>query len=181
MKVYLRILLLTCLVIGTLTQDFGFDLSDALDEEAKPTPPKPAEKPKDTGDGLDLLDAFGPDPVTDKPPVKPPYSGGGGGHFGDSDLDFNKNDGRKPGGGGGFSDTDLVDNFDPDGGKSGGGRDYDTRGGADQPEDLDLPWGQIQKMLNANMPEEFYMWLSNMRQVLAPLLQRALDLLQAIP
>lgn len=47
--------------------------------------------------------------------------------------------------------------------------------------DQDLHWGQILKMLNANMPEEFYMWLSNLKETLAPLLERALDLLQAVP
>lgn len=46
--------------------------------------------------------------------------------------------------------------------------------------DADL-WGQILKMLNANMPEEFYLWISNLKQTVAPLLERALDLLQAIP
>lgn len=47
--------------------------------------------------------------------------------------------------------------------------------------DADLLWGQILKMLNANMPEEFYLWISNLKQTVAPLLERALDLLQAIP
>lgn len=47
--------------------------------------------------------------------------------------------------------------------------------------DPDLHWGQILKMLNANMPEEFYMWLSDLKETLAPLLERALDLLRAIP
>lgn len=46
--------------------------------------------------------------------------------------------------------------------------------------DPDLPWGQILKLLNANMPEEFYMWLSNLKQTIEPLLERAMDLLQAL-
>lgn len=47
--------------------------------------------------------------------------------------------------------------------------------------DPDLLWGLIQKMLNANMPEEFYAWLSNFKKTLEPLLERALDLLHAAP
>lgn len=35
-------------------------------------------------------------------------------------------------------------------------------------------------MLNANMPEEFYVWMSNLKQILTPLLERAMDLLQAV-
>lgn len=46
--------------------------------------------------------------------------------------------------------------------------------------DPDLLWGQILKTLNANMPEEFYLWISNIKQTITPLLERALDLLQAI-
>ncbi|KAM4560576.1 CD99 molecule [Odontesthes bonariensis] len=60
----------------------------------------PAEKPKkpssgDSGgfDGFDLEDALKPDPQTDKPPVKPPKSGGGGRSFDDSDL-FDVSGGR---------------------------------------------------------------------------------------
>lgn len=47
--------------------------------------------------------------------------------------------------------------------------------------DPDLLWGQILKLLNANMPEEFYVWLSNLKKTLEPLLERALDLLHAAP
>lgn len=47
--------------------------------------------------------------------------------------------------------------------------------------DPDLPWGQILKILDANMPEEFYIWMSNLKQMFAPLLERAMDLLQAMP
>jgi len=47
--------------------------------------------------------------------------------------------------------------------------------------DPDLLWGQILKTLNANMPEEFYIWMSNVKQMLTPLLERAMDLLHAFP
>lgn len=47
--------------------------------------------------------------------------------------------------------------------------------------DPDLLWGQILKMLNSNMPEEFFMWMSNLKQVLGPLLEKAKELLQALP
>lgn len=47
--------------------------------------------------------------------------------------------------------------------------------------DPDLLWGQILKMLNANMPEGLYVWLSNFKKTLEPLLERALDLLHAVP
>lgn len=46
--------------------------------------------------------------------------------------------------------------------------------------DPDFLWGHILKMLNANMPEEFYVWMSNLKQILTPLLERAMDLLQAV-
>lgn len=35
-------------------------------------------------------------------------------------------------------------------------------------------------MLDANMPEEVYVWMSNLKRVLTPLLERAMDLLQAV-
>ncbi|XP_034405502.1 CD99 molecule isoform X2 [Cyclopterus lumpus] len=198
MRSCLRISVLLLLLTGTLTDD-GFDLSVALDDPVPPTEkpqPKAPEKPKSDG-GLDLLDAFGtdepvkpkkpssgdsggfgldledavgpdPNPKPDQPAVKPPSGGGGGGSFGDSDLfdvgggDY-KPDGGRPHGGGGV---------DPG---------SDPHGGADQPQDPDLPWGQILKMLNANMPEEFYIWMSNLKQMLTPLLERAMDLLHAMP
>uniref|UniRef100_UPI0037E850EF CD99 molecule isoform X2 n=1 Tax=Semicossyphus pulcher TaxID=241346 RepID=UPI0037E850EF len=218
MKSYMRIVLLLCLVSGTLTQDL-FDLSDALGdleptpakpkEQPKvpdkptndgfdlfdafggpePTPPKPKEQPKapekpkdDGGFGLDLEDALGPDPnpKPDKPAVKPPHSGGGGGgSFDDSDLVDIVGGGSKP-------DGDSHGGYKPDGGSHGGGGSagdsgYDPHGGADQPQDPDLLWGQILKMLNANMPEEFYMWISHLKKTLAPLLERAMEMLQAMP
>ncbi|XP_040888490.1 CD99 molecule isoform X2 [Toxotes jaculatrix] len=186
MEFCLRLALLLLLVIGTLTQD-GFDLSDALDDlpkekpkvtekpktdDTKPKPDKPADTPPKTsggGDfGFDLGDALDTDtnPKPDKPadkPKPPKTSGGDSGTFSDSDL-FDVRDG----------------DYKPDGGRSGGGRavDPDPQGGADQPQD---PWGQILKMLNANMPEEFHMWMSNLKQILRPLLERAMDLLQAVP
>ncbi|XP_068575637.1 CD99 molecule isoform X2 [Cebidichthys violaceus] len=198
MEFCLRIALLLLLVTGTLTQD-GFDLFDALDPE--PTPAKPKEQPKapekpKSDGGLDLLDAFGPDePVTPKP--KPPSSGDSGGFgldledaLGPGDPKPDKPAVKPPssgGGGGNFDLSDLDDvsggNYKPDGGRpyGGGASDGYDQGGADQPQDPDLPWGQILKMLNANMPEEFYMWLSNLKQMLTPLLERAMDLLRAMP
>ncbi|XP_077575274.1 CD99 molecule isoform X4 [Stigmatopora nigra] len=184
------------LVTGALTQD-GFDLFDALDDVDPTPPPHPKEKPKvpvnnDDDDGLNLFDALGPDDPEpakpnnpkpkpgdsgsfdldledalnpdpygkpDKPAVNPPRPGGGGGHFDDNDL-FDINDG----------------NYKPEGGNSG----YDE-GGADQPQDPDLPWLQILKMLNYNMPEEMLMWISNLKKTLIPLLERALELVQAVP
>ncbi|XP_063733645.1 CD99 molecule isoform X5 [Eleginops maclovinus] len=200
MKLCLRIVSLLFVVTGTLTQE-GFDLSDALDfdDPVSPTLAKPKEQPKapenpisdggldlsdavkpdeptkppkkpSSGGGFDLEDAVGPDPYpkTDKPVVNPPSSGGGGGTFNDNDL------------------LDVNDNgYKPDPGHPGGGGavnpNYDSNGGADEPQDPDLLWGQILKMLNANMPEEFYMWMSNLKQVLTPLLERAMNLLQAMP
>nr|XP_040031237.1 CD99 molecule isoform X2 [Gasterosteus aculeatus aculeatus] len=190
----LRVAVLLLLVTGTLTDD-GFDLFDALDDPVStPKPkeqPKAPEKPKSDG-GLDLLDAFGPDPTVkpkkpssrdsggagldledalgpdpqpkpDKPAVKPPSSGGGG-TFGDSDLlDVSGGDYKPEGGGGGAGDSGY------------------NQGGADEPKDPELLWGQILKTLNANMPEEFYMWISNLKKSLMPLLERAMDLLQAGP
>ncbi|KAL7370236.1 hypothetical protein ABVT39_023221 [Epinephelus coioides] len=171
----LRIILLLCLVTGALTQDL-FDLADAVDD-AKPATPKPEqpkapEKPKDDGGfGFDLEDAVGTDPPKPaKPTVKPPKSGGGG--------NFDLEDALAPG-----SNLPKPTVKPPNRG-GGGGADpgHNPRGGAaDEPQDPDLPWGQILKMINANMPEEFFMWLSNLKQILAPLLERAMDLLQAIP
>ncbi|XP_039648856.1 CD99 molecule isoform X2 [Perca fluviatilis] len=200
--------LLLLLVAGTLTDD-GLDLSDALDDLApSPTPAKPKEQPKapekpKTDGGLDLSDAFAPDePAPTKKPKKP--SSGDSGGFG-LDLEdalgpdpnpkpdkpaVHPTDPAKPRGGGSFGDSDLSEvsdgDYKPDGGRSGGGRavdpGYDSQGGAgDQPQDPDLLWGQILKMLNANMPEEFYVWMSNLKQMLNPLIERAADLLRALP
>ncbi|KAM6893074.1 CD99 molecule isoform 2-T2 [Lycodopsis pacificus] len=152
--------------------DGGLDLWDALGSEEPPAPtPKKPSSGDSGGFGLDLEDALGPgneDPYSkpDKPAVKPPNSGGGGGSFDLSDLE----------------DVSGGD-YKPDGGRPGGGGASDSgydQGGADQPQDPDLLWGQILKMLNANMPEEFYMWMSNLKQMLTPLLERAMDLLQAV-
>uniref|UniRef100_A0A1A7X2S8 CD99 molecule n=1 Tax=Iconisemion striatum TaxID=60296 RepID=A0A1A7X2S8_9TELE len=182
MKFTLRTVLLLFLITGTLAQD-GFDLSDALDDIE--TTQKPAEKPKadevptkkpqkpsfgdSGGNGFDLGDALHPGPATDKPAVKPPKSGGGGGgSFGDSDL----------------FDVSEGGDYKPDGGRSGGraidpGADH--QGGADQPQDPDHVWGQILKKVYANMPEEVYYWMSNLRRVITPLLERVENLLQALP
>ncbi|XP_049425913.1 CD99 molecule isoform X2 [Epinephelus fuscoguttatus] len=173
----LRIILLLCLVTGALTQDL-FDLSDALDDvkpaTPKPEQPKAPEKPKDDGGfGFNLDDALGPDtPKPAKPTVKPPKSGGGGG------FEFNLDDALGP-------DANPPKPTVKPPNRGGGGEanpGYNSHGGAaDEPQDPDLLWGQILKMLNANMPEEFFMWMSNLKQILAPLLERAMDLLQAIP
>lgn len=47
--------------------------------------------------------------------------------------------------------------------------------------DAEFDWGRILKMLNANMPEDFFMWMSNVKQMMAPLLERVLDLLNSLP
>ncbi|XP_061834181.1 CD99 molecule isoform X1 [Nerophis lumbriciformis] len=122
MKFVLSACLLFLLAKGTFTQE-GFDLSDALDD-VEPTPPKaeaPAN-PKDD-DGFDLFDALGPDEPKkpnkpkpnpggsdpnekpDKPAIKPPKPGGGGGSsFDDKDL-YDLGGGEyKPEGGGGRAD-----------------------------------------------------------------------------
>ncbi|KAE8278735.1 hypothetical protein D5F01_LYC23654 [Larimichthys crocea] len=203
MEFCLRIVLLLFLVSATLTQD-GFDLGDALGPD--PTP-KPVDKPPKSGGGggggggfeLDLGDALGPDP-TPKPTEKPPKSGGGDGFGLDLEDALGPDPKPKPkpaddlpksgggGGGGNFDDSDLFGvsdgDYKPEGGKkrAGGAEDPGyNQGGADQPQDPELLWGQILKMLNANMPEEFFMWINNLKQTIAPLLERALDLLQAIP
>ncbi|GLD68336.1 CD99 antigen-like isoform X1 [Lates japonicus] len=158
MKFSLRIVVLLFLLGGTLA-DLGFDLADAIDNDAKPTPPKPKEQPEKpkTDGGLDLLDAFGPDVVPTKKPNKPSSGDSGG-------FDLNLEDALGPdtnpkpdkpvvnppksgGGGGSFGDSDLVDisggDYKPDGGRSGGRSGgggavdpgYDPHGGADQPQE----------------------------------------------
>ncbi|XP_040031229.2 CD99 molecule isoform X1 [Gasterosteus aculeatus] len=156
----LRVAVLLLLVTGTLTDD-GFNLFDALDDPVStPKPkeqPKAPEKPKSDG-GLDLLDAFGPDPTVkpkkpssrdsggagldledalgpdpqpkpDKPAVKPPSSGGGG-TFGDSDLlDVSGGDYKPEGGGGGAGDSGY------------------NQGGADEPKEAGP--GQIAGIVSA--------------------------------
>ncbi|XP_034029402.1 CD99 molecule isoform X2 [Thalassophryne amazonica] len=160
------------------------DLSDVFDKPNEP--PKVTEKPKNGL--LDLADALLPD-NDEKNPV-PPKSGGGLLDLADALLpDNDEKNPVPPKSGGGISDSDLIDVLDgykPDGGSSGGrsaeGHVRDTRGGGDEkPQDPDFLWGQILKMLNTNMPEEFYMWISNLKQILIPLLERAMDLLQTIP
>ncbi|XP_057676828.1 CD99 molecule isoform X2 [Corythoichthys intestinalis] len=196
MKFYLLPAVLL-LVTEALTQD-GFDLMDALDD-IDPTPPKPKENPKapvnpDDDDRLSLFDALGPDdPEPAKPKNPKPKPGDSGGFELDLEDALNPDPNSKPdkpavnprrpsGGGGHFDDNDLLDvsdgNYRPEGGRAGSSG-YDE-GGADQPQDPDL-WLQILKMLNFNMPEEILMWMSNIKKTLIPLLERALELMQAIP
>ncbi|KAJ0062425.1 hypothetical protein NL108_012112 [Boleophthalmus pectinirostris] len=117
MKLFFRIAGLFLLLTGTLAQELGFDLADALDDGPKPTTKPP---PKKDGE-LDLLDAFGDDdPVAPKPPVVAPPSSGGGG-------------------GGTLSDSDLADvgggSYEPEGGKYGGSDPgYDPNSAGDQPQ-----------------------------------------------
>ncbi|XP_029929493.1 CD99 molecule isoform X3 [Myripristis murdjan] len=177
--------------------DDGFDLSDAFGQDptqkpkSKPSggnsgvddildtldfgPPKATKAPRKPADnddtGFDLADAFGPDPdpKPNKPAVNP--SGGRTGSFGDFDLSDAAGDGYKPdqtGGGGRAQDP----GYDPHGGSDGAG---------DQAQDLSLLWAQILKRLNDNMPEEVYIWISNFKQIMAPLLERAMQLLEALP
>ncbi|KAK7893067.1 hypothetical protein WMY93_022219 [Mugilogobius chulae] len=103
MKLFFRIAGLLLILSGTLAQEMGFDLSDALDNDEKPKV-TPAPPKKDDGGLLDLSDALGgEDPFAPKPPVVKEPSGGGGG------------------GGGSLSDSDLFDvsggHYEPDGGK----------------------------------------------------------------
>ncbi|XP_035005991.2 CD99 molecule isoform X1 [Hippoglossus stenolepis] len=106
--------------------DGGLDLLDAFggDDSTTTKPKKPSSG--DTGGfGFDLGDALGPDndPKPDKPAVKPPTSGGGGGSFSDSDL----------------SDIGGGGEYKPDAGSSDGGHgehpENDHHGGADQPQE----------------------------------------------
>ncbi|XP_020781445.2 CD99 molecule isoform X2 [Boleophthalmus pectinirostris] len=164
MKLFFRIAGLFLLLTGTLAQELGFDLADALDDGPKPTTKPP---PKKDGE-LDLLDAFGDDdPVAPKPPVVAPPSSGGGG-------------------GGTLSDSDLADvgggSYEPEGGKYGGSDPgYDPNSAGDQPQGAVLEWASLLKTLYANVPDDFFIWISEFRHKLAPLLERALDLLYSLP
>ncbi|KAG7463733.1 hypothetical protein MATL_G00179800 [Megalops atlanticus] len=192
---FLWIFLLATLAIGTKGQE-GFDLSDALDDDVptkapipkrpeepkkpsggdldlldalgpEPAPPAPKDPKAPAGGGLDLSDALGPDPEPKKPAVKPPKSGGtGGGDFGDSDL---------------FGVVDSGNDYKPDKGK-GGGRvqdpSYDVNGGGGEGhQDVELPWTQLLKLLSDNIPEGFHMWIKNLKEVVVPLLERVMELL----
>lgn len=196
MKLYLRILSVLLLITATLTDDFGFNLEDALGPD--PTTKKPKEQPvtpkkPGSNDGLDLFDALGPDPT--QAPKKPSSGDSGGFDLEDALKPGPTLEPKKPafkppsgGGGGNINDNDLIEltngDYKPDGGRSGGRAvdpGYNNEGGSDQPKDPNLLWGQILKMLNTNMPEEFFMWISNLKQVIGPLLARAMELLQALP
>uniref|UniRef100_A0AAQ4RSS9 CD99 molecule n=1 Tax=Gasterosteus aculeatus aculeatus TaxID=481459 RepID=A0AAQ4RSS9_GASAC len=139
----LRVAVLLLLVTGTLTDD-GFDLFDALDDPVStPKPkeqPKAPEKPKSDG-GLDLLDAFGPDPTVK--PKKPSSRDSGG-----AGLDLE--DALGPGGGT-FGDSDLLDvsggDYKPEGGGGGAGDSGYNQGGADEPKEAGP--GQIAGIVSA--------------------------------
>ncbi|XP_060889053.1 CD99 molecule isoform X1 [Labrus mixtus] len=159
MKFPLRIVLLLFLVSGTLA-DIGFDLGDALDDDAAPTPAKPKEQPKvpeNTGGGeFDLSDFFdnpAPTPAKELPKVPDKPKDDGGFDLGDAlGPDLNPKPDKPavkppPGGGGGggsFDDSDLFDigggEYKPDGGRSGGRSGgggaadpgYDPNSGSDQ-------------------------------------------------
>ncbi|XP_065110955.2 CD99 molecule isoform X4 [Paramisgurnus dabryanus] len=145
------------------TNTEGFDLLDAFDNDPK----NPSGDPKKTsGDGFDLSDALGPgknrNTEPKKPVVKPPQDSGTGGR----DLD----------------DKDLFDlnngDYKPDGGQSGGrgsGPGYEG-GASDQPQDLNLNWIHLIKILADKMPEGLSVWISNLKEILVPLLERVMEL-----
>ncbi|XP_035266774.1 CD99 antigen-like protein 2 isoform X3 [Anguilla anguilla] len=146
--------------------DGGLDLFDAVHPDPK-DPAQPPPKPP-AGDGFDLNDALGPDPVTPKKPaVNPPKDGGtDGGTFGDSDL-------LDVLGGGGYT---------PDKGKGGGhinnpSSDDGGKGYEDEHKDLALPWTQILKLLSANMPENFHIWITNLKGVVDTLFENVMELI----
>ncbi|XP_015217209.1 CD99 antigen-like isoform X2 [Lepisosteus oculatus] len=191
---YLRILLFAILTIVAQGQD-GFDLSDALGgsdpvtAKPKPKPPKdtgtgdfnlgdvfdmpgPTKPPvtpkpkKPSGDEFDLGDALGgPDPHPTKQPAVPPKNPGKGGSFDNDDLGYVAGEG----------------DYNPDkgksGGRSGGRAEGDTQGGSDQPQDLEHQWRQLLKLLNDNMPESVRIWITNLKQVVVPLFERVMEIL----
>ncbi|XP_024118902.1 CD99 molecule isoform X2 [Oryzias melastigma] len=123
-------------ISGTRTEDFGFNLADALDEPSPaPTPKDPPKAPEKPGsdDGFSLEDALLPDPKTTKKPSAPSGGGGGGGSFSDDDLLNTLDDGYKPdktGSGGRAADSN-----------------FDSAGGADQPQEAGS--GQIAGIVGA--------------------------------
>ncbi|XP_051559570.1 CD99 antigen-like protein 2 isoform X2 [Myxocyprinus asiaticus] len=146
----------------------GFDLSDAFDLEPKKpdvNPPKSKDDPKKpTEEGFDLSDALGPD-LEPKKPLVPPREGGGtgGGSLDDNDL---------------FDLTEDGSEYKPDGGRSGGrGADPQNDGASDHPQDLNQQWLQLIKMLGDNIPEGLSVWIAQFKQVVEPLLERVLELL----
>ncbi|CAL1598137.1 unnamed protein product [Knipowitschia caucasica] len=168
MKLFFRIAGVLLLLTGTIAD---FDLSDALDDD-NPKATEPPAPPKTNDDfGLDLSDALGgDDPVPPKPPVVNKPSGGGSG--------------------GTIKDSDLFDigGYEPEGGKydgNGGGAGdsgYNSNSGGDQPvQDADFEWGPLLKMINANVPEEFFKWIGSVRNQITPVLERFLDLLYSLP
>ncbi|KAM9334269.1 CD99 molecule isoform 1-T1 [Symphorus nematophorus] len=117
MKSCLRIVVLLLLVSGTLTQDL--DLADALGD-LDPVTPKPKKPKSDSDDfGLNLEDAFGPDPTPK--PKKPDTNPSGGGGFGldledalGPDLNPKPDKPKPPKSRGGGTELDLEDALGPD-------------------------------------------------------------------
>ncbi|XP_056628577.1 CD99 molecule isoform X2 [Triplophysa dalaica] len=147
-----------------------FDLAGALDfdDPEKPAVNPPKEDPKKpTGDGFDLSDALGPDTEPKKPVVKPPEGGGtvsGGGNLDDKDL---------------LDVMDGEDGYKPDGGKSGGRAAVSEHegGASDQPQDLNQQWLHLMRILADTMPEGLSVWIANLKDVVVPLLERVMQLL----
>ncbi|XP_023677369.1 CD99 molecule isoform X2 [Paramormyrops kingsleyae] len=135
MKLYVWIFLLAGFAFRASAQELN--LLDAFGEDdVTPTPKPPAKPPKKTPeDELDLSDALGPDPKTEKPKIVRPNDGGtGGGTFGDDDLfDLSQNEGYKP---------------DAGKGGQGGGRIADPSGGGGASQPQEKP-GQIAGIVSA--------------------------------
>ncbi|KAJ8282193.1 hypothetical protein COCON_G00047120 [Conger conger] len=170
---YLWIFLFASLAIQAKAQ--GFDLADAVDDDVPTKAPIPKDKKKSNDDGFDLNDALLPDPAEPDPkkPAVNPNAGTGGGSFDDSDLtdllgggDSYKPDKGKDGYGGGGHIRPPPPDYD-------GGKDYDNV----PKKDLELPWALILKQLSANMPESVHIWISNLKGVVLPLLEKLMELI----
>ncbi|XP_066562069.1 CD99 antigen isoform X4 [Amia ocellicauda] len=186
---FLRIVFLASLTGAALAQDFH--LGDALDDFGGPTkPPTPKPKPPQNPGGgtFDLGDAFG-GPATTKPPPPPPKKPAGD-DFSLDDALGGGSDPYKPPvkppkdsgtGGGSFGDDDLFNaaggEYTPDKGHGGAGAGDSTHGGAEEPQDLAIQWSRLLKFLNANAPDSLRVWINNLKQVVAPLVERALEML----
>ncbi|XP_065110966.2 CD99 molecule isoform X14 [Paramisgurnus dabryanus] len=160
MTSYLWIVLLASLV-ATKAQDL--DLFDALDDEKPPTkPPLKPVPPKNTNtEGFDLLDAFDNDP---KNPSGDPKKTSGDG-FDLSDALGPDTEPKKP----------VVKPPQDSGTGRGSGPGYEG-GASDQPQDLNLNWIHLIKILADKMPEGLSVWISNLKEILVPLLERVMEL-----